>query len=104
MKKVINGLTYNTTTATKIAAYETPGGRLGDDFSVVREVLFKTPKGRHFLYGRGFADGWGAPACGGGVGFGADIRALTPAEARAWVERREIDPDEVDDEFQFEDA
>lgn len=104
MKKVINGLTYNTATAAQIAEYETPGGRLGDDFSVVRETLFKTSKGRFFLFGRGFADGWGAAACGGGVGFGSDIRALTSAEARAWVEKREIDPEEVEDEFSFEEA
>lgn len=104
MKKIINGLTYNTATASKIAAYETPGGRLGDDSSVVREVLYKTPKGRYFLFGRGFVGEWGAVQYGGGVGFGSGIRALTESEARAWIERREIDPEDVADEFSFEDA
>lgn len=104
MKKIINGRIYDTSTATEIASYRTPGRILGDDFEAVREVLYKTPRGRFFLLGKGFVSPWGADAPGGGTCYGADIQALDDAEARAWVERRCIDPEEIDGVFEFEEA
>ena len=103
MKKIINGRIYDTSTATEIASYRSPG-RLGDDFDAVREVLYKTPRGRFFLLGKGFVSPWGADNLSGGTSYGADIQALDEAEARAWVERRRIDPEEIDGVFEFEEA
>lgn len=104
MKKVIDGKIYNTETAEEIATYQTPGGRLGDDFEVVRETLYQTKKGAYFLYGRGFAEGWGSPVPGGGTGMGGDLRALSHTQALAWAERREIDADTIAAQFGVEEA
>jgi hypothetical protein len=103
MKKIINQRIYDTSTATEIASYRSPG-RLGDDFDTVREVLYKTPHGRFFLLGKGFVAPWGADNLSGGTSCGADIQALDEAEARAWIERRHIDPVEIERVFEFEEA
>ena len=104
MKKVINGKLYNTETAESLAVYETPDGRLGDDFDVVREALYRTKKGAYFLHGRGFQEGWGSPQTGGGFCMGQNLRALSRAEALEWAERREIDADDIVDEFEVDEA
>jgi hypothetical protein len=50
-KAIINGARYNTETATKIASR---WNRLDNrDFRHITEVLYKTPKGEHFLSGEG---------------------------------------------------
>lgn len=51
MKKVINGFIYNTASAELIEEYN---NRLSpSDFEYVEENLFRTPKGRFFLYVKG---------------------------------------------------
>ena len=88
MKRIIDGKTYNTETATQVAEYER-GGPV-NDFGWYEESLYRTKNGRWFLAGRGgpmsgYAQSVGQNQWGGGKG----LRTLTTGEAIAWLERHE---------------
>jgi len=102
MKKVINGKVYDTDTAKLVARYT--DARFGDDFNAVSEKLYHTKKGNFFLYGRGYIEPWGEIGWDGNRYIGSNIIALTEQEARDWIEKRGIDPDEVEEFFPFEEA
>jgi hypothetical protein len=73
-KRIINGKTYNTETATLLAK-ETPGGQYGGEF----DELYQT---RHGAYFRHSGD-WGASTPDGPL---VEVEPLTPPEAQAWME------------------
>ena len=73
MKRIIDGKTYNTETATLLAKAEEDGGPFHD-------TLFQT---RHGAYFRHFGDwSYGGPY----EHMLEDIQPLSPAEAQAWME------------------
>lgn len=87
MKTIINGLRYNTETATEVASYESPAYR--SDFGWYAEALYRTKNGRYFLAGEGnAASKYSEPAEGGNMsGPGSHIIVLSNEEAREWCER-----------------
>lgn len=103
MKKIINGKVYNTESAEFIASHQTAGRQLGIDFDAVYEALYKTKRGAYFLVGEGFNMPWGK-SDGNGFCYGENIVALTEQETLEWCEKRQIDPDDIEGEFQVEEA
>jgi hypothetical protein len=86
MKQVIDGKTYNTETATKLAHEN--GGYSTSDFKHWDETLYRTKNGAYFLAGYGGPmTRWAVPACGGGSTGSTGIRAISEQDAREWVER-----------------
>lgn len=67
-KRILEGRTYNTETATLLGRYESSGGPWD-------EGLFKTRHGAYFLYAEAAAD------------LGEVITPMAPKEAERWMER-----------------
>ena len=102
MKKVIDGLVYNTETAEEIASYSYLGN---SDFRHVDETLYKTKKGKYFLAGSGGPmSKYAVPVGNSGYGGGEGIIPLTVEEAREWCEKHDIDTDVIIQEFTIEEA
>jgi hypothetical protein len=96
MKQVINGLTYNTATATELC---TICEGYSGDFNMVRATLYKTKKGRYFVQGYGGASSmFSLPYGQNGWQGGDGIRALSPERALALAEQ-EMDADEIEKHF-----
>jgi hypothetical protein len=86
--KIIAGQKYDCATAQLMAVRE---HRNSGDFEWCRERLYRKKSGVYFLSGAGGpASGW-AQDTGNGRIEGADIRVLTEAAARAWVEEHAND-------------
>lgn len=85
MKKVINGKTYNTETASTIGFYSAPYSV--NDHHYFKETLYKTKKGNFFLAGEGGGLTKYARQCGDSVCYGDGIIPLDPDSALSWVER-----------------
>jgi hypothetical protein len=84
MKKVIDGLRYNTSTAIEVATHTSHLSR--SDFGWYAETLYRTPRGNWFLHGEGnAASPWSQPE-GNGRGPGEDIRPIPRESARTWLE------------------
>jgi hypothetical protein len=85
MKSIINGKTYNTETATRLAGYKQ---MTSDGFWVCNtniEVLYRTPKGALFLHVI-------HPDAGGYLhDSDSEIAPLDETDVVAWVEKRHID-------------
>lgn len=88
MKRTINRKTYDTDTATRLGAWS--AGVPVSDFAHYEEALFRTAKGNHFLHGFGGPMSPYAEHFGNESRSGAAIRPLTPEEALAWCEEREL--------------
>ena len=88
MKRIIDGKTYNTETAERLAG-ASDGNRHGDGSAYwTTETLYRTKKGAFFIAGRGNAlSPYGQPDGYGMSMPGSAIRALSEAEVRQWVER-----------------
>ena len=86
MKRIVDGLRYDTATATELVAWN--NGAFGNDFNRCREVLYRTKTGRYFIHGEGGPMSRWAEACEGGrsVCNGEGIRTLTPKAALTWLE------------------
>lgn len=85
MKKVIDGLLYDTQTAALIGEYHTGGSCR--DFHYFEESLYKTPKGAYFVAGSGGPMTSYCRAVGQNEWSGGDgLRVLTRAEALEWAE------------------
>lgn len=98
-KKVIDGKTYNTETAEKIARYS---NHLGvRDFNNLVEVLYKTKKNRYFLVGAGGAMTKYAKTIGlnSWSDSSDNFVPLSNKEASEWCEVRGIDADVIEHEF-----
>ncbi len=102
MKKVIQGLIYDTDKAEEIASYRKYSPT---DFNHVEESLYKTKNGRYFLAGEGgarskYAEQVDQNTWGGGWG----IIPVTAGEALAWCENHDVDPDIIAREFVVSEA
>lgn len=83
MKRIVNGLTYNTETAQELARI---WNGIGDgELQGYREVLFRTKKGNLFLYTSGGAMTSMRVSCGSNNFSGsAKIESMSEAEATKW--------------------
>lgn len=102
MKKIIDGKTYNTETATRIGNRSSsyPG-----DFRYVDEDLYITKKGTFFLAGEGgamskYSTSYGDNSWGGSDG----MEVLSKAAALEWCERYDIDSDVIEQYFEIEEG
>ena len=76
-KRIIDGKTYNTETATKLAG----GGEIPDEYLVINgEHLYQSRLGAFFLY---------VYATRGSEGLRQDLKPLSPQEAREWLEKHQ---------------
>jgi hypothetical protein len=98
MKKVINGLRYDTEIAEEIGADE--GGGDCTDFGHWEETLYRTPRGkRYFLHGQGGPRSNYAQRTNGNMwGSGERIIPMTVDEAFAWAQEH-LDGDECEATF-----
>ena len=89
MRAIIDGLRYDTKTATEVAGYD--NGLGWGDFRHIEEALFRTPRGRWFLAGCGGAMTRYARSCGGNCTTGGEgIHPIAAADARKWLEARHM--------------
>jgi hypothetical protein len=87
MRAVIEGLRYDTETATRICDIS-PSGFYRSDFRWEDTDLYKTPRGRYFIAGEGNAlSRWATREGQSASGPGRGIRVVTEEEARELVER-----------------
>jgi hypothetical protein len=87
VKKIINGLTYNTETAERLC--DTSNDLNGSDFGRDDSALYRTRNGRFFLLGNGGANSRWSISTGQNSWRGTtadDIHAIEDYEARALVE------------------
>jgi hypothetical protein len=85
MKRVIDGLRYDTKTATKVEAWS--NDLPSSDFGSCEETLYRTKNGRYFIYGDGGAmTRWATPVGNNGWGGGSGIVPVAAAEALSWLE------------------
>ena len=87
MKKIINGIRYNTEAATLIGEYRSPHPT--NDFSYWYAGLYRAPRsGRYFLAGEGGPMTRYAKRCGdNSVCGGEAITPLTEEDAFAWAQK-----------------
>ena len=96
MKKIINGILYNTETAKELAEWS--NGLTSSDFSNETETLYRKKNGQLFLYGSG------GPLSEYAVSYmqswtsGEDIKPLTIEAAKRWAENK-LDADEYEEVF-----
>lgn len=96
MKRIIDGLSYDTTTATLIG---NDAGYGPSDFRWYNESLYRTLRGRYFLAGEGGPmTRWAKYVPNAGWTKGDGIFPLSPAEALAWAENH-LSPETVAEEF-----
>lgn len=84
MKKIINGKSYDTTTAECVGSWS--NGHPYGDFSYCGEDLYRKRTGEFFLYGEGGAYSRYSRRCGDNWGCGESIIPLTYAAAQKWAE------------------
>jgi hypothetical protein len=96
MQAIINGLRYNTETATLIG--EGSNGNDKGNFAWWEAGLYRTKSGRYFLAGKGGPMTQWAHRVDSGYTYGDGIIALEPADALAWAER-ELTTEEVEAGF-----
>ena len=101
MKRVINGRLYDTETTELVAAAE--GGGYRSNFSYWEERLYRTRAGEYFIAGSGNASSrYSQPVGNNCRGAGEGLRVITEADALAWCEQNEIDPDVIAELFAVE--
>ena len=97
MKKIINGKSYDTETAKKVAMWS--NNLSYRDFNWVEETLYRKKTGEYFLHGEGgpmsrYAEATGTNSWSGGE----RIMPMTYAEATEWAEKH-LDGDEYEQIF-----
>lgn len=86
MKQIINGLRYDTATATEVANYRYSNRT---DFHGIEETLYRTEKGNFFLHGwGGAATSYARPTGNNGMTGGESITPKSDTEALAWLESK----------------
>ena len=96
MKRIINGMVYNTDQAGEIGrySYSHPG-----DFDYVSETLYKTANGAYFIAGEGGARSrYSRQVEQNTWSGGSEIRALYRDEAFEWAQSH-LSADEIEAEF-----
>jgi len=98
MKKIINGLRYDTEKAVLIGKYSTPG--LGmSDFNYWEAGLYKTPRsGAFFLAGAGHAMTMFGSTEGNSRGWGEKLSPMSREESLKWAEQY-LDADIIEEHF-----
>jgi hypothetical protein len=102
MKKIINGLRYDSEKAVEIGFYSNinKGATSHRDFNWWEATLYKTKRsGRYFIVGEGgamsrFSQSTGQNSWSGGI----DLIPMTKEQALEWAEQF-LDPDEVEEHF-----
>lgn len=86
MREIINGVMYNTATATKVGEWS--NGYSYNDFNYCEETLYRKVDGSYFLVGEGgpFSDYCGS--YGNSTGWGISLIPYTVAQAKKWAEKR----------------
>ena len=103
MKQIIDGKTYNTETSNHLYTVSA-SGCTPRDFQWWEESLYQTAKGAYFLHGKGGAMSRFSESVGDLRTGGERLEALTRSEAIQWAERRQIDPDQLPEDLQPEEA
>ena len=87
MRKIINGLRYDTDKSTVVGRYTSGGSRR--DFAHWQATLYRTPRsGRYFLCGEGGPmTRFGEVYSDGSRGYGHDLVPMSKEEALAWAEQ-----------------
>lgn len=85
MKKVIDGLLYNTEESEKITTYSNNKGR--SDFYFVREHLYQTENGRYFLHCEGGAATTYSKSVGNASTGSQTIKPLEESDVIDWLEK-----------------
>lgn len=98
MKRIIEGLRYDTEKAIEVGSYKTSG--LGkSDFRYWEATLYKTPRsGRYFLAGEGHAMTRFASHNGNTSTWGEKLIPMSKAEALAWAEQF-LSVEEIEEHF-----
>lgn len=97
MKKIIDGLRYDTDTAEFIG--DVSYGEGSRDYSHYYEGLYRTRNGRYFLHGYGGPRSSYAESCGNNTWSGGEtIVPMSPVEAQEWAEEN-LTGAEVEEEF-----
>lgn len=100
MRQIVAGKVFDTDTSTEIAR-ASRAHLFGDD----REVLYRSPRGTHFLARLGSDRQRVRVVCPGGrIGPGAGIVTISPAEALSWCEWHEVDADVIEANFSVEEG
>ena len=102
MKKVIDGLVYNTDTAIEIASWD--NGLSTTDFNNCEETLYKTKNGKFFVYGEGGALTRWSESYGNSRYGGKGIITLVQEEALMWCEDHSVDADIISQYFSIDEA
>jgi hypothetical protein len=93
MKRIIEGKTYNTDTATHVCELDCSAHR--GDFGHHETALYRSPKGQFFIAGEGGpASMWARPAVGGGRIGSSGMRLVGEVEARQIMEAVGCDEDD----------
>ena len=87
-RRVVDGLTYDTATSRRIAAWENGSPR--NDFRYCEEDLYQTRAGRFFLHGKGGPMSQWGRSTGDGVTWGENIMPLDQDDAKAWLLDRQL--------------
>ena len=98
MKAVIDGISYNTGTATKIAYSSKEFA--ANDFRHVKDSPYRTEVGRFFLAAGGGAMTRYARPAGDRQSGGSGIVVLPPDEARNWCESHGVDAETIAEHFE----
>jgi hypothetical protein len=99
MRGIKNGKIYDTEQSEQIARYSNGGST--QDFSHVRETLYKTNNGRYFIAGKGGPKTRYAKSQPNGVSGGSEIRPVDLEKALDWAEDRGV-TQQVINEFEEE--
>ncbi len=102
MKKIINGLLYNTSDATEL--HNEYSSLSQNDFRWFDETLYITKNKSFFLSGEGNGLSKYASTSGGTSTFGQKIIPLSDEEARAWLEHSSCDIDLITTYFKIQSA
>ena len=98
MKRIIDGIRYDTEAAGTVKVARYSDGYLGD-FDFVNESLYKSKSGRWFLAGKGGArSNYATSVSVGCWSGGSGIIPMTSEEALAWLEARDF-TDEIEEHF-----
>ncbi|QDZ26599.1 hypothetical protein [Noviherbaspirillum sp. UKPF54] len=96
MKRVVDGKTYDTETASEIC--QLPCNAHAGDFRWHETYLFQTKNGRFFLAGCGGPlTMWAKSVEGNGKTSGSGLRPISPEEARLHMEEAECSTEEFDE-------
>ena len=95
MNKIINGKSYNTDKAKRLARWD--NGMSPSDFEYYTEALYVKKTGEYFLYGEGGGNSKYGEWHGNSGGPGEAIEPLTLSDAKKWAER--LDGDEYESIF-----